>query len=525
MGILSDIGHALTGTKTDSVNRSDRENEERRAANRRASRNAAFGGDGSVSYRNGNFVNSNGEVVSDEAYDSQFGKGSASAFRQEAATAWVGQSTPPPTADSNENLAATEETLANLDQPSSQRQPRNVSASTVAFNATLPRTGAQPRTMASARAPAPQLSSVDMSEVSSDLFPTVVADDDAAGTGTSEKVSDLLGGVGTYQNRIAGLAGDQTGLSVAEAQLAKATALANTQAAINTEASQRSALGAARGVRNRGDRALAERQAIGESAYIGQDAARTDALRQASATGDLAVLRATEADADRRFKLDALKTASDLGLNTAALEVDISRVNIERMQLDLGYAQLDQQQAQNILGFTRDMAAIEFQYDQLAVQDQNEADQLLMQKYQIDEDTMFKLKQLKASQQVNWGQVLTSFAAGAGQGATTALATMSDERAKTSIAEVSSTASEFEELMGALSANTYEYKEPDRHGYGLRFGFMAQDLDKTKLGKHIVKPDAAGFKTIDVAPLALATASGLGLIYDRLKDLEKAVRS
>lgn len=242
------------------------------------------------------------------------------------------------------------------------------------------------------------------------------------------KIDPLLGGLNTYANDIYALSKDNTGLSVAEAQLAKATELANMNAAVQTEASQRSALGAARSVRSRGDRALAERQAIGESAFIGQEAARTDAMRQAAATGDLAILRATEADADRRFRLDALKSASDLGLNTAALEVDIGKADLasvtnflnnqfdqlaQQGQLDLGYAQIDQQKAASLLGFTRDMAAIQFQYDQLSVTDQQEADKLLMQKYNIDQTTMVALKKIKEENKFGWDTLLTSVVGGA----------------------------------------------------------------------------------------------------------------
>jgi hypothetical protein len=216
-----------------------------------------------------------------------------------------------------------------------------------------------------------------------------------------------------------------------------------------------------------------------------------------------------------------------MGLSTAALELDITKVNMadatERMRIGLGYAQLDETHAQNLMGFTRDMAAIQFQYDKLSVDDQNEADKLLMMKYQIDEETMLKLKELKAKGKFDWNGLLMNFAAGAGKGATAALFA-SDERVKSNIQPVEATAKEFDDFMSAMSANTYEYDEPDKHGAGVRFGFMAQDLEKTKLGRHMVKP-VDGVKMIELAPLAAATASGLALVYERLKDLERAVQS
>ncbi len=244
------------------------------------------------------------------------------------------------------------------------------------------------------------------------------------------KVDNILNGLSGYQNKIADLAEDNTGLSVAEAQLKKATDLANLQAGIDTDASQRAALGAARSSRSRADRSLLERQAVGESAYIGQEAARTASLRQAEQQGNLAELRAQEADYDRRFRLEALGKAADLGLNRSALEVDISKTNLDSAtnwinqqfgQLGID-KQLNQEQAQSLLGYTRDMAAIQLQYDQLNSQEQQQADALLMQKYGIDQQTMVAMKELKEKGKFHWDQVLAGVAGGAGTALTGGIA-------------------------------------------------------------------------------------------------------
>ncbi len=240
------------------------------------------------------------------------------------------------------------------------------------------------------------------------------------------KVDEILGGLSGYQNKIADLAEDNTGLSVAEEQLKKATDLANLQAGIDTEASQRAALGQARSSRSRADRGLLERQAVGEAAFVGQEAARTASLRQAEQQGNLAELRAQEADYDRRFRLEALGKAADLGLNRSALEVDISKTNLDSAtnwinqqfgQLGID-KQINQQQAESLLGFTRDMAAIQLQYDQLSSQEQQQADALLMQKYGIDQQTMVSMKQIKEQGKFKWDQVLAGIAGGVGTAVT-----------------------------------------------------------------------------------------------------------
>lgn len=244
----------------------------------------------------------------------------------------------------------------------------------------------------------------------------------------TEAINKTLTGLEGYSNQIANLAYTEQGQTVAEARLRQAADVAQHQAMIQTDASQRAALGSARSTRNRGDQALAERQAIGESAFIGQDAARTKALTEAQTRGDLAATRAQEALDDKNFRLNALGKAADLGLNTAALQVDISKtdlasannwVNQQFQQLGID-KQLDQAQTQAVLGFTRDMAAIQFQYDQMSTQDQEFIDSQIMSKYQIDQQTMVALKQIKAQQKMAWTQVLSSLTGGIGQGASAA---------------------------------------------------------------------------------------------------------
>lgn len=262
------------------------------------------------------------------------------------------------------------------------------------------------------------------------------------------RVDPLLTGITEVQQKLLALANETKGMSAAEAALHKASREADIRSQIATEASQRGALGAARSARNRGDRALLERQAIGEQAFIGQEAARNDALRQAEQEGNLSILRANEEDADRRFKADVLGKAAELGLNTAALEVDISKADLgsannwinnefdklkQQGQLDLGYAQLDQAKTESILGFTKDMATIQYEYDKMSVEDQNAADALLMQKYGIDQQTFVALKQIKEAGKFRWDQVLTQFVGGAATGGTSAIAStlLNDDKPKT----------------------------------------------------------------------------------------------
>ena len=346
-----------------------------------------------------------------------------------------------------------------------------------------------------------------------------------------EQIDKILGGLTGYQNDLYAMSQDNTGQSEAEAQLAKAHLLATQRGRDELAANQAGAMGAARGARNRGDRALLERQAIGEQAYLGSQAQRQQKNLDDQIPLDLAILRAKEEDADRAFRFQALKAASDLGLNTAALEVDISKADLDAatnwVNQQFGQLGLDKQinleEGKALLGFTRDMAALQFEYDKLTTEDQNAADALLMQKYGIDQTTMVALKQIKEAGEFKWDQFLaqltTSIVGGVGSGATAAIA-KSDVRAKHKFRDVSK--EELDELLSALSAQTWEYTDGKADGFGRRLGPMAQELERTRLGKAMVTHAPDGTKMVDTRPLALATASGLALVHERLAALEGA---
>lgn len=72
----------------------------------------------------------------------------------------------------------------------------------------------------------------------------------------------------------------------------------------------------------------------------------------------------------------------------------------------------------------------------------------------------------------------------------------SDERLKTEIKPV--TKDDLKEMKAKLKAYTFKYKS-EIHGRGEFIGVMAQDLEKSKLGKTLVFEDNHGHKQIDLA--------------------------
>jgi hypothetical protein len=142
----------------------------------------------------------------------------------------------------------------------------------------------------------------------------------------------------------------------------------------------------------------------------------------AAQTGQAAAgLRATEEAAQQQIRLDAYKAAGDLGLNSAALELDVSKMNMdaatnflnqtfnrENIQLNL-----DQQEAERVTNFVRDMALLDRDYYSLSQQERDAVRQDLTRRHGISESTRLGLEQLEATGGVNWTQVGATLGAAA----------------------------------------------------------------------------------------------------------------
>lgn len=113
--------------------------------------------------------------------------------------------------------------------------------------------------------------------------------------------------------------------------------------------------------------------------------------------------------------------------------------------------------------------------------------------------------------------VITSIL-GAG-GAIGAAAVKSDRKAKTGIKKAS--AGEVDDLLSALEAWTYRYKKP-QDGEGKRMGPMAQELERSSLGKGMVKRGPDGDKVVDTGALTMALA---GAVARMRKEQRRAGRA
>lgn len=216
----------------------------------------------------------------------------------------------------------------------------------------------------------------------------------AAAQGPAEvdqaRIDALLGNVSKATSGLMSLGQRDLQFSAAQAQLRQ-----------GLEQGQRQALSLARSG-NRRDRAANEARAIQAGTEL------------AAQTGQTAAgLRANEESAQQQIRLDAYKAAGDLGLNAAALDLDINRLNMDaatnflnqlfaRENLQL---QIDQQEAERVTNFVRDMALLDRDYYALSQQERDAVRQDLTRRYGINAQTQLALAQLDKSDDINWGQL------------------------------------------------------------------------------------------------------------------------
>lgn len=102
----------------------------------------------------------------------------------------------------------------------------------------------------------------------------------------------------------------------------------------------------------------------------------------------------------------------------------------------------------------------------------------------------------------------------------------SDEELKKDISkpENKQIKSELKSLLDKLEPYMYNYKDPKKEGEGRRLGVMAQDLEKSSMGKEMVMEDQEGSKRIDLNKVASAALAASSNLIDRVEKLEKKLK-
>lgn len=114
-----------------------------------------------------------------------------------------------------------------------------------------------------------------------------------------------------------------------------------------------------------------------------------------------------------------------------------------------------------------------------------------------------------------WGKILGG-ALGAGAGA---LIGLSDRRAKTNISDASD---EIDAWLETLEPYRYEYRDKPGDVFS---GIMAQDMEKSVVGRDMIQEDSEGLKRIDPRKALFAALAGLGELTNRVAALEGKKRN
>lgn len=223
---------------------------------------------------------------------------------------------------------------------------------------------------------------------------------------------------------------------------------------------------------------------------------------------------------------NAARNTADIGLAGAG---QASQAQMADQQAALG------QQAQiygSAYGQDANVAAQNAQLQQQQMLQQGQFGQqsgLANQQAQLSQTSLNDQARIQAlGQQLGWDQATIDAAVKKGQVEASdkgivggILKGISDERLKTGIADGGADADELMRSLGG--AKKYRYLDEDRWGKGERLGFMAQDLERSKMGRAVmVKVDnALGF---DIGKAASAALASVARLHERLAVVESKAK-
>lgn len=312
---------------------------------------------------------------------------------------------------------------------------------------------------------------------------------------------------------------------------------------------QRNIMGNAAAAARGGNAALALRTALAETARLGGDAVANAAMLRAqeaaTARGQMAgVLEAGRsadiglAGQDAQFtqaaNVENARLAQQVALANQGAQMTAATTNQQAQQaVNLANQRAIQEANQSNAQFQQTASQVGATFQQqtgvLNMQNQqeanraNQASQLTTRSQDVGERHDRATEALQSSKNVldaeteklkaeaaMKGAVVSGGAAAAGS-----LIKASDRRLKTGIADAND--KEILEFLAMLRPKSYRYKS----GGPREVGIVAQDLEKSRMGKNIVRDTDDG-KGIDVAQAAGAFLAALGNINSRISKLEKA---
>jgi hypothetical protein len=270
------------------------------------------------------------------------------------------------------------------------------------------------------------------------------------------------------------------------------------------------------------DRAVA--QAAGTAAMAhGGAAAQAGALRsqqgvqsQLASRGiqDMEQQKAQDANASSGLRLQAANGIAGISGKLADNEVQFANQAISQAEINLkgalGGRELDQRERESLRNVATEVAKIDMQRYQTDVQYRENVNDNLAKKYASDSALQGMKYQTDAGENLSpdeWLMGLMGMGAGLAQGAIA-----SDRRAKFNIHDPD--LRDLQDYLGNSRGKLYNYRDPGKPGRraGLNFGPMAQDLQKSKIGRTLVINDGSGTLKVDTQRLALADHAALAAL-------------
>lgn len=202
----------------------------------------------------------------------------------------------------------------------------------------------------------------------------------------------------------------------------------------------------------------------------------------------------------------------------AKLQTSTMATNLDAMMKKYGIdAQLDQQDIESLRQVALGYAQVDANRYATDKQYQESVDADLTKRYGIDAEKAVALKKIAEDGKFTFKDLVMG-AMGAAGGVAGGLA-KSDRRAKFDVHDPD--LRDLEDFLGRTKGKLYRYKEPNRPGQrsGLNFGPMAQDLQKSKIGKTLVVEGKDGLY-VDTGRLALADHAALAALAAEVKALK-----
>lgn len=258
----------------------------------------------------------------------------------------------------------------------------------------------------------------------------------------------------------------------------------------------------------------------------GQGAAADTAADNAFKTAALAATSKLQEEDKLQSMLDRM-VQQDVGLKGARAQAEAERQKMNTNllnQQNLTNTQLQNYaQAQNLANQQRvadanvGLANQRTQYNKQAIQQDlgnrmNQGQLMAGAAGTYSQQMMDQAARADAAKKAKWEGIGGMVDAGIGAG----VAMFSDKNLKK---DVKSASNEADEMLAKLKPYSYEYKD-SKHGEGKHSGVMAQDLEKSKMGKELVKDTPEG-KAVDVKKALGAIMASQARLAERLAKIEK----